>query len=76
VRIVKMGEMAWALRRHACQANRRHGLLKVVHESAIAAGVPQNQAVTGREALLTRKRAEEELKRAAGFIQSGFFRSL
>ncbi|RAX28908.1 UNVERIFIED_CONTAM: hypothetical protein DQE83_29150, partial [Escherichia coli] len=47
------------------------GLLKVVHESAIAAGVRRIEAVTGREAFLHFQKAEEELKRAAGLFKAG-----
>jgi alanyl-tRNA synthetase len=47
------------------------GLLKVVHESAIAAGVRRIEAVTGKEALFYAQRAEEELKRTAGLFKAG-----
>jgi alanyl-tRNA synthetase len=47
------------------------GLIKVVHESAIAAGVRRIEAVTGREAIKHIQKAEEELKRTAGLFKAG-----
>ena len=72
VRIVKMGEMSMEL----CGGTHVErtgdiGLLKVVHESAIAAGVRRIEAVTGREALLHVQKTEEELKRTAGLFKAG-----
>ena len=72
VRIVKMGEMSMEL----CGGTHVErtgdiGLLKVVHESAIAAGVRRIEAVTGKEALVHVQKAEEELKRAAGLFKAG-----
>jgi len=71
VRIVKMGEMSMELcgGTHVKQTG-DIGLLKVVHESAIAAGVRRIEAVTGREALTHVQKAEEELKRAAGLFKA------
>ena len=46
------------------------GLLKIVHESAIAAGVRRLEAVTGKEALLHVQKTEEELKRTAGLFKA------
>jgi alanyl-tRNA synthetase len=72
VRIVKMGEMSMEL----CGGTHVKrtgdiGLIKVVHESAIAAGVRRIEAVTGREALAHIQKAEEELKRTAGLFKAG-----
>ena len=71
VRIVKMGEMSMELcgGTHVKQTG-DIGLLKVVHESAIAAGVRRIEAVTGREALTHVQKAEEELKKAAGLFKA------
>lgn len=71
VRIVKMGEMSMELcgGTHVKQTG-DIGLLKVVHESAIAAGVRRIEAVTGREALTHVQKAEEELKKAAGLLKA------
>ncbi|MFZ2418096.1 MAG: alanine--tRNA ligase, partial [Smithellaceae bacterium] len=72
VRIVKMGEMSMEL----CGGTHVErtgdiGLLKVIHESAIAAGVRRIEAVTGKEAILHVQKAEEELKRTAGLFKAG-----
>ena len=72
VRIVKMGEMSMEL----CGGTHVKrtgdiGLLKVLHESAIAAGVRRIEAVTGKEALAHVQKAEEELKRTAALFKSG-----
>jgi alanyl-tRNA synthetase len=72
VRIVKMGEMSMEL----CGGTHVKrtgdiGLLKVIHESAIAAGVRRIEAVTGKAALLHVQKVEEELKRTAGLFKAG-----
>jgi len=72
VRIVKMGEMSMEL----CGGTHVKrtgdiGLLKVLHESAIAAGVRRIEAVSGREAFAHVQKAEEELKRTAGLFKAG-----
>ena len=74
VRIVKMGEMSMELcgGTHV-QRTGDIGLLKIVHESAIAAGVRRLEAVTGREAVLHIQKAEEELKQTAGLFKAGHF---
>jgi len=74
VRIVKMGEMSMEL----CGGTHVKrtgdiGLLKVLHESAIAAGVRRIEAVTGKEALLYAQKTEEALKRTAGLFKAGSF---
>jgi alanyl-tRNA synthetase len=71
VRIVKIGEMSMELcgGTHV-QRTGDIGLLKVVHESAIAAGVRRIEAVTGKEALTHVQKAEEELKKAAGLFKA------
>ena len=72
VRIVKMGDMSMELcgGTHV-QRTGDIGLLKVVHESAIAAGVRRIEAVTGREALAHMQGVESELKRTAGLFKAG-----
>jgi len=69
---VKMGEMSMELcgGTHV-QRTGDIGLLKVIHESAIAAGVRRIEAVTGREAFIHVQTAEEELKRTAGLFKAG-----
>jgi alanyl-tRNA synthetase len=72
VRIVKMGEMSMEL----CGGTHVKrtgdiGFLKVLHESAIAAGVRRIEAVTGKEAVKHFQKLEEELKRTAGLFKAG-----
>ncbi len=74
VRIVKMGEMSMEL----CGGThvRRTGdigLLKVVHESAIAAGVRRIEAVTGNAALSHVQKVEEGLRGTAGLFKASLF---
>jgi alanyl-tRNA synthetase len=47
------------------------GLLKIVHESAVAAGVRRIEALTGRGALAHVQRLEGELRRTAGLLKIG-----
>jgi alanyl-tRNA synthetase len=47
------------------------GLLKIVHESAVAAGVRRIEALTGRGALAHVQRLEGELRRTASFLKIG-----
>jgi len=72
VRIVKMGDMSMEL----CGGTHVErtgdiGLLKILHESAIAAGVRRIEAATGKEAVLHVQKTEAELKRAAGLFKAG-----
>jgi alanyl-tRNA synthetase len=71
VRIVKMGEMSMELcgGTHVQQTG-EIGLLKVLHESAIAAGVRRIEAVTGKQALAHVQQSEEELKKAAALFKA------
>jgi len=71
VRIVKMGKMSMEL----CGGTHVKrtgdiGLLKVLHESAIAAGVRRIEAITGKEAFVHFQKTEEELKRTAGLFKA------
>ena len=49
------------------------GLLKILHESAIAAGVRRIEAVTGREAVAHVRRLETEMKRTANLFRANAF---
>lgn len=46
------------------------GLLKIVHESSVAAGIRRIEAITGRESLRFLQKIEEELKNAANLLKS------
>jgi len=71
VRVVKMGDASMELcgGTHVLRTG-DIGLLKVVHESAIAAGVRRIEAVTGREALKYVGSVEGELKKTAGLLKT------
>lgn len=71
VRVVKMGEMSMELcgGTHVGRTG-DVGLLKVLHESAVAAGVRRIEAVTGRQAVHHVQQVEEELKKAAGLFKA------
>ena len=49
------------------------GFLKIVHESAVAAGVRRIEAVTGKGAVAYVRHLEEELRKAAGLLKTGLF---
>ena len=72
VRIVKMGEMSMEL----CGGTHVErtgdiGLLKILHEFAIAAGVRRIEAVTGKEAVLHVQKTEAEIKRTSSLFKAG-----
>ncbi|MBU2234351.1 MAG: alanine--tRNA ligase, partial [Proteobacteria bacterium] len=47
------------------------GFLKIVHESAVAAGVRRIEAVTGNAAVAHVRRLEDELRKTAGLLKIG-----
>jgi alanyl-tRNA synthetase len=71
VRVVKMGDASMELcgGTHVLRTG-DIGILKVVHESAIAAGVRRIEAVTGWEALKYIRNVEGELKKSAGLLKA------
>ncbi|OPY13049.1 MAG: Alanine--tRNA ligase [Syntrophus sp. PtaB.Bin001] len=71
VRVVQMGDFSMEL----CggthiQRTGDIGFLKIVHESAIAAGVRRIEAVTGREAVNHARQVENELRKAANLLKA------
>ena len=71
VRMVKMGDVS----RELCGGTHVErtgdiGILKVLHESAIAAGVRRIEAVTGREAVRHIQESEEQLKKTAALFKA------
>ncbi|MHB8772149.1 MAG: alanine--tRNA ligase [Syntrophales bacterium] len=72
VRVVGMGEYS----RELCGGTHVSrtgdiGFLKIVHESAVAAGVRRIEAVTGAAAVGHVRRLEEELRKSAGLLKTG-----
>ncbi|MHB9099518.1 MAG: alanine--tRNA ligase [Syntrophales bacterium] len=72
VRVVGMGEYS----RELCGGTHVTrtgdiGFLKIVHESAVAAGVRRIEAVTGRGAVAHVRRMEEELRKSASLLKIG-----
>jgi alanyl-tRNA synthetase len=74
VRVVKMGDVSMELcgGTHVGRTG-DIGLLKIVHESAIAAGVRRIEALTGREAIKYVRKLEGELKNAASLVKANVF---
>ncbi len=71
VRVVKMGDYSAEL----CGGTHVDktgdiGLIKVVGESSVAAGVRRIEAVSGKEAVMYLKSIESELKKAAGLLKA------
>ncbi|MCX5827208.1 MAG: alanine--tRNA ligase [Deltaproteobacteria bacterium] len=71
VRVVKMGDFSMELcgGTHVSRTG-DIGALKVIGESAVAAGVRRIEAVTGAEAIKYFKAVESELKKAAGLLKT------
>ncbi|MDI9571172.1 MAG: alanine--tRNA ligase [Pseudomonadota bacterium] len=71
VRVVKMGDFSMELC-GGTHVNRTGdiGALKVVGESAVAAGVRRIEALTGAEAIKYLKAVEAELKKSAGLLRT------
>ena len=72
VRVVGMGEFS----RELCGGTHVTrtgdiGFLKIVHESAVAAGVRRIEAVTGRGAVAHVRRMEDELRKSAALLRTG-----
>jgi alanyl-tRNA synthetase len=71
VRVIKMGDVSMELcgGTHVSKTG-DIGFLKVIHESAIAAGVRRIEAVAGREALKYVHDVEGELKKTASLLKT------
>ena len=71
VRIVKMGDFSMELcgGTHVLRTG-DIGFLKIINESAVAAGVRRIEAVTGIEAVKYAQRVEKELKSSASLIKA------
>ena len=74
VRLVKMGDVSMELcgGTHVTRTG-DIGFLKVIHESAIAAGVRRIEAVSGQEAVKYVRKVEGELKKAANLLRTNPF---
>ena len=74
VRVVKMGDVSMELcgGTHVARTG-DIGVLKIVHESAIAAGVRRIEAVTGKEAVKYIRKVEGELKKVASLLKANPF---
>jgi alanyl-tRNA synthetase len=72
VRLIGMGDLSRELcgGTHVTRTG-AIGFLKVIHESAIAAGVRRIEAMTGNGAVAHVRRLEDELRRTAGLLKVG-----
>ena len=75
VRVVKMGEKE-VFSKELCGGTHVTrtgdiGFLKIVHESAVAAGVRRIEALTGKEAVAHVRRLEDELRKTASLLRIG-----